>query len=84
MLSFFSSFPEAAREIGFSEYRVRKPYHSKRNRIGEYELEWLEPIPMEEEPKPKPQRKPKPKTKLNKIKEAKAVNCFICKQPLTV
>ena len=82
-VKFFSSFPEAAREMGFSEYGVRKAYHSKRNRIGEYELEWLEPIPKEEEPKPKPKKKPKPKTKLDKIKEAKTVNCFICKQPLT-
>ena len=43
-VKFFSSFPEAAREMGFSEYGVRKAYYSKRNRIGEYKLEWSEPI----------------------------------------
>ena len=37
-VKFFSSFPEAARETGFSEYGVRKAYYSKRNRIGEYKL----------------------------------------------
>ena len=27
----------------FSKHRVGKAFHEKRNRIGEYELEWLEP-----------------------------------------
>ena len=29
--------------MGFSEHGVGKAFHEKRNRIGEYELEWLEP-----------------------------------------
>ena len=29
--------------MGFSERGVGKTFHEKRNRIGEYELEWLEP-----------------------------------------
>ena len=39
----FTSIGEAAKELGFSECEVRKAFHEKRNRIGEYELEWLEP-----------------------------------------
>ena len=35
--------PEATKELGFSECGVGKAFHEKRNRIGEYELEWLEP-----------------------------------------
>ena len=31
--------------MGFSERGVGKAFHEKRNRIGEYELEWLEPKP---------------------------------------
>ena len=58
----FRSIPEAARELGFSEHGVRKAYHAKRNRIGEYELEWLEPVP---EPAPFPVLK----SKFEKIKE---------------
>ena len=41
----FTSIGEAAKELGFSECRVGKAFHEKRNRIGEYELEWLEPEP---------------------------------------
>ena len=82
-VKFFSSFPEAAREIGFSEYGVRKAYYSKTNRIGEYKLEWLEPILKEEKEEPKRKRKPKPKTKIYKIKEKREINCFICEKPLT-
>ena len=77
--------------MGFSEYGVRKAYYSKRNRIGEYKLEWLEPILKEEkeeekeEEKGEPKRKckPKPKTKIDKIKGGRAINCFICEKPLT-
>ena len=73
--------------MGFSEYGVRKAYYSKRNRIGEYKLEWLEPIlkeeKEEEKEEPKGKRKPKPKTKLDKIKEKRATNCFISEKPLT-
>ena len=39
----FTSISEAAKELGFSERGVGKAFHEKRNRIGEYELEWLEP-----------------------------------------
>ena len=39
----FTSIGEAAKELGFSECGVGKAFHEKRNRIGEYELEWLEP-----------------------------------------
>ena len=39
----FTFIREAAKELGFSEHGVGKAFHDKRNRIGEYELEWLEP-----------------------------------------
>ena len=39
----FTSIGEAAEELGFSKCGVGKAFHKKRNRIGEYELEWLEP-----------------------------------------
>ena len=41
----FTSIGEAAKELGFSECGVCKAFHEKRNRIGEDELEWLEPEP---------------------------------------
>ena len=40
-----TSISEAVKELGFSECGVGKAFHEKRNRIGEYELEWLEPEP---------------------------------------
>ena len=40
-VKYFKSIPEAAEGLGFSERGVRKAYHSKRDRIGEYQLEWL-------------------------------------------
>ena len=39
----FTSIGEAAKELGSSERGVGKAFHEKRNRIGKYELEWLEP-----------------------------------------
>ena len=39
----FTSIGEAAKELGFSKCGVGKAFHEKRNKIGEYELEWLEP-----------------------------------------
>ena len=39
----FTSISKAAKELGFSECGVGKAFHEKRNRIGEYEQEWLEP-----------------------------------------
>ena len=47
-LSFFKTIREAAKELGFSERGMGKAYHAGRNRIGEYELEWLEVIPEPE------------------------------------
>ena len=41
----FTSISEAAKELGFSKRGVGKAFHEKRNRIGEYELERLEPKP---------------------------------------
>ena len=41
----FTSVSEAAKELGFRERGVGKAFHEKRNRIGEYKLEWLEPEP---------------------------------------
>ena len=40
-----TSIGEATKELGFSERGVGKAFHEKRNRFGEYELEWLEPKP---------------------------------------
>ena len=39
----FTSIGEAAKGLRFSEHGVGKAFHEKRDRIGEYELEWLEP-----------------------------------------
>ena len=41
----FTSIGETAKELGFSERGAGKAFHEKRNRICEYELEWLEPEP---------------------------------------
>ena len=65
------SIPEAARELGFSEAAVKKAKYSNRNRIGEYQLEWLEPKPE----KPAFNR-------LERVKSNKTKNCFICVEPL--
>ena len=40
-VSYFRTFKDAARELGFNESSVKRAYHANRNRIGEYELEWL-------------------------------------------
>ena len=39
----FTSIGDASKELGFSERGVGKAFLEKRNRIGEYELEWFEP-----------------------------------------
>ena len=39
----FTSIGEAAKELGFSERGVGKAFHEKRDRIGDYQLERLEP-----------------------------------------
>ena len=67
----FKSIPEAARELGFSEAAVKKAKYSNRNRIGEYQLEWLEPKPE----KPAFNR-------LERVKSNKTKNCFIYGEPL--
>ena len=67
----FKSIPEAARESGFSEAAVKKAKYSNRNRIVEYQLEWLEPKPE----KPAFNR-------LERVKSNKRKNCFICEEPL--
>ena len=54
---FFRSICDTARELGFNKRRGGRAYHDCRNRIGQYELEWLEPDPVEE-PKSKPRSKP--------------------------
>ena len=67
----FTAIPEAVRELGFSEAAVKKAKYSNRNRIGEYQLEWLEP------------KLEKPAfNRLEKVKSDKTNNCFICGEPL--
>ena len=76
----FTSIGEAAKELGFSERGVGKAFHEKRNRIGEYELEWLEPEPDVD-------------TKLDDPEAAKGIErlkktytqtvCTYCGKPLT-
>ena len=56
-VKFFRSTRDAARELGFSERGVGRAYHDGRNRIGQYQLEWLEPVP--EEPVAEPRSKPR-------------------------
>ena len=71
----FKSIPETARELAFSEAAVKKAKYSNRNRIGEYQLEWLETLL---EPKPE-----KPAcNRLERVKSNKTKNCFICEEPL--
>ena len=73
----FKSIPEAARELGFSEFGVRKAYHAERNRIGEYQLEWLEP-------ELEPEVNPKVIERIQRTKEVlNASNCCYCKKPLS-
>ena len=93
---FFRSIKDAARELGFSERGVGRAYHDGRNRIGQYELEWLEPEPVEEPPKIKPRRKPRNTTgeikkkveeKMNKAKEENVrgrmvLKCTFCGKEL--
>ena len=71
----FTSIGEAAKELGFSERGVGKAFHEKRNRIGEYELEWLEP-------------EPNVHAKLDDPEAAKGIErlkktCTYCGKPLT-
>ena len=71
----FTSIGEAAKELGFSECGVGKAFHEKRNRIGEYELEWLEPEPDVD---------PEAAVRIERLKEmfVRTV-CVYCNKPLT-
>ena len=57
--------------MGFIEAAVKKAKYFNRNRIREYQLEWLEPKPG----KPAFNR-------LERVKSNKTKNCFICEEPL--
>ena len=65
----FKSIPEVVRELGFGEAAVKKAKYSNRNRIGEYQLEWL--------PADKPAF-----NRLERVKSNNTKNCFICEEPL--
>ena len=71
----FTSIGEAAKELGFSECGVGKAFHEKRNRIGEYELECLEP---------KPDVHPKAAARMERLKKTfTRTVCIHCGGPLT-
>ena len=71
----FTSIGEAAKELGFSERGVGKAFHEKRNRIGEYELEWLEP---------KLNVHPKAAARMERLKKMfTRTVCIYCGGPLT-
>ena len=70
----FTSIGEAAKELGFSERGVGKVFHEKRNRIGEYELEWLEP---------KPNVDPKAAARIERLQKTfTRTVCIYCNEPL--
>ena len=71
----FTSIGEAAKELGFSEHGVGKAFHEKRNRIGEYELEWLEP---------ELDVHPKAAARMERLKKTfTQIVCIYCGGPLT-
>ena len=71
----FTSIGEAAKELGFSKCGVGKAFHEKRNRTGEYELEWLEP---------KPDVDPEAAVKIKRLKKTFTQTvCVYCNKPLT-
>ena len=71
----FTSIGEAAKELGFSEHGVGKAFHEKRNRIGEYELEWLEP---------ELDVHPKAAARMERLKKMfTRTVCTYCNEPLT-
>ena len=71
----FNSIGKAAKELGFSEHGVGKVFHEKRNRIGEYELEWLEP---------ELDVHPKAAARMEKLKKTfTRTVCIYCGGPLT-
>ena len=75
----FTSIGEAAKELGFSECGVGKAFHEKRNRIGKYELEWLEP-----DVDPKLDVHPKAAARIERLKKTfTRTVCIYCNEPLT-
>ena len=71
----FTSIGEAAKELGFSEHGVGKAFHEKRNRIGEYKLEWLEP---------EPDVAPEAAITIERLKKTfTRTVCVYCNKPLT-
>ena len=71
----FTSIGEAVKELGFSECGVGKAFHEKRNRIGEYELEWLEP---------ELDVHPKAAARMERLKKTfTRTVCVYCNKPLT-
>ena len=77
----FTSIGEAAKELGFSECGVGKAFHEKRNRIGEYDLEWLEPEPDVD---PKLDVHPKAAGRMESLKKMfTRTVCIYCGGPLT-
>ena len=71
----FTSIGEAAKELGFSEHGDGKAFHEKRNRIREYDLEWLEPE-LDVHPKAAARMKRLKKTFTRTV-------CIYCGGPLT-
>ena len=71
----FTSIGEAAKKLGFSERGVGKGFHEKRNRIGEYELERLEPE-LDVHPKAAARMERLKKTFIRTV-------CIYCGGPLT-
>ena len=69
----FTSIGEASKELGFSERGVGIAFHEKRNRIGEYELEWLEPEPDVD---------PEAAVRIERLTFTRTV-CVYCNKPLT-
>ena len=77
----FTSIGEAAKELGFSERGVGKAFHEKRNRIGEYELEWLEP---ELDIHPKLDVHPEAAKRIERLKKTfTQIVCTYCGRQLT-
>ena len=77
----FTSIGEAAKELGFSKRGVGKASHEKRNRIGEYELEWLEPKPDVD---PKLDVHPRAAKRIERLKKTFIqIVCTYCGRQLT-
>ena len=71
----FTSISEAAKELGFSERGVGKAFHEKRDRIGEYKLEWLEQEPDVD---------PEAAVRIERLKKTFTQTvCVYCNKPLT-